>query len=85
MLTDTIHQLKIGFPYILQTYTPQPSTPIKHAGSEYSWVKSGNWRIEEEVGILGRKERMRRQERREADQGEEYDISKPIEVPTRIE
>ena len=39
--------------YILKDHTPQPSTPIKHAGSEYP--------------------------------GDLKNISKPIEVPTRIE
>ena len=26
-----------------KTYTPQPSTPIKHAGSDYSWMKIGRF------------------------------------------
>jgi hypothetical protein len=34
-LTDTLKQINITPDHhILQTYTPQPSTPIKHAGSK---------------------------------------------------
>ena len=37
---NNIRTIQVNSPHehnhILQTYTPQPSTPIKHAGSDYS-------------------------------------------------